>query len=237
MTKPNPRALCAAFAMAALLATGACSKHDEGKPSGVPPLPNAPAAPAPAAPAPERSSASPSGASAGGAGPAQAPAAPASERSSASPSGASAGGAGPAQGPDQKITGQIVLSPAMKAHVAPTDTLYVVARRLPDNPNVRGSLVAVKKLTADKFPLDFELSAADMPFQNGAFEGDLELSVRDNKSGDPIVRRKGDVFGKLPKVRVGAHAVKLPLDQLQKEDESLAGGQMGGGGSLPPGHP
>jgi hypothetical protein len=125
----------------------------------------------------------------------------------------------------------------MKAHVAPTDTLYVVARRLPDNPNVRGSLVAVKKLTADKFPLDFELSAADMPFQNGAFEGDLELSVRDNKSGDPIVRRKGDVFGKLPKVRVGAHDVKLPLDQLQKEDESLAGGQMGGGGSLPPGHP
>ncbi len=221
MTKPNPRALCAALAMAALLATGACSKHDEGKPSGVPPLPNAPAAPAPV---PERSSASPSAASAG---PSQGP----------DQKAASAGGAGPSQGPDQKITGQIVLAPAMKSHIAPTDTLYVVARRLPDNPNVRGSLVAVKKLTADKFPLAFELSAADMPFQNGAFEGDLELSVRDNKSGDPIVRRKGDVFGKLPKVRVGARDVKLPLDQLQKEDESLAGGQMGGGGSLPPGHP
>jgi hypothetical protein len=207
MTKPIPRALRAAFALAALLAAGACSKHDEAsKASGVPPLPNAnalpPAAPAPAAP-PQ-------------AAPAEKPA--------------------PAD-PNAKITGQIVLAPAMKAHVAPTDTLYVVARRLPDNPNVRGSLVAVKKLTADKFPLDFELSAADMPFQNGAFEGDLELSVRDNKSGDPIVRRKGDVFGKLPKVRVGAHDVKLPLDQLQKEDESLAGGQMGGGGSLPPGHP
>jgi hypothetical protein len=145
----------------------------------------------------------------------------------------------PPADPNAKITGQIVLSPAMKAHVAPTDTLFVVARRIPDNPSVRGSLVAVKKLSADKFPIDFELSAADMPFQNGAFDGDLQLSVRDNKAGDPIVRRKGDVFGMLPKVHVGARDVKLPLDQLQKEDESLAGAQMGqmGGGAMPPGHP
>ena len=48
-------------------------------------------------------------------------------------------------------------------------------------------------------------------------------------------RRKGDVFGVLPKVHVGARGVKLPLDQLQKEDESLAGAQMGGG--MPAGHP
>jgi hypothetical protein len=208
----NPRALLVVLALVALAT--ACSKNDAGKPSGVPPLPassQAPAAPA-AAPAPAAPAA-------------PAPAAPAPAEKPADP--------------NAKITGQVVLAPAMKAHVAPTDTLYVVARRIPDNPSVRGSLVAVKKLTAAKFPLDFELSAADMPFQNGNFEGDLQLSVRDNKSGDPIVRRKGDVFGMLPKVRVGARDVKLPLDQLQKEDESLAGAQMGmpGAGGLPPGHP
>jgi cytochrome c-type biogenesis protein CcmH len=137
--------------------------------------------------------------------------------------------------PNAKIMGEVVLAGSMKGHVAPTDTIYIVARRIPDNPSARGSLVAVKKVSAAKFPLAFELSAADMPFQNGAFEGDLQLWVRDNKSGDPIVRRKGDVFGMLPKVHVGARDVKLPLDQLQKEDESLAGGQMGG--NLPPGHP
>jgi hypothetical protein len=204
-------------ALALALAAGACSKNDEaGKPSGVPPLPGGAQAPAAPAPAPTAPAAAPP--------PAAPAAAPAAEK--------------PAD-PNAKITGQVVLSPAMRAHVAPTDTLYVVARRIPDNPSVRGSLVAVKKLAAAKFPLDFELSAADMPFQNGAFEGDLQLSVRDNKSGDPIVRRKGDVFGTLPKVRVGARDVKLPLDQLQKEDESLAGAQMGmpGGGGLPPGHP
>jgi len=199
----NPRAMRMVLAVVIATLVG-CSKHDEaGKPSGVPPLPNAPAAP----PAPAPAGAAP-------------PAAPAGK---------------PAE-PNAKITGQVVVAPSMRAHVAPTDTIYIVARRIPDNPSARGSLVAVKKVPAAKFPLDFELSAADMPFQNGAFEGDLQLSVRDNKSGDPIVRRKGDVFGMLPKVRVGARGVRLPLEQLQKEDESLAGNQMTGGG-MPPGHP
>ena len=164
-----------------------------------------------------------------------APAAPAAPQ----PGGSAAPAAAPAQkpaDPNAKITGQVVVAPSMRAHVAPTDTIYIVARRIPDNSSARGSLVAVKKVPATKFPLDFELSAADMPFQNGAFEGDLQLSVRDNKSGDPIVRRKGDVFGTLPKVRVGARDVRLPLEQLQQEDESLAAGQMTGG-ALPPGHP
>ena len=191
----------------ALLGAGACNKNDASKASGVPPLPSGAAPAAPPPPAPA-------------APPAVAPAAPTT----------------PPADPNAKITGQVILAPAMKAHVAPTDAIFVVARRIPDNPSVRGSLVAVKKLSAEKFPIEFELSAADMPFQNGAFEGDLQLSVRDNKAGDPIVRRKGDVFGMLPKVHVGARDVKLPLDQLQKEDESLAGAQMGAG-AMPPGHP
>src|SRR5450432_2882262 len=200
----NLRATTLALAVV-LLATGACTKHDEaGQASGVPPLANAPAAPAPAA-----------------APPPPPPAAAAPEKP---------------DHPNAKITGQVVVSASMKSHIAGTDTIYIVARRIPDNPSARGSLVAVKKVSAAKFPIEFELSAADMPFQNGAFDGDLQLSVRDNKSGDPIMRRKGDVFGMVPKVHVGARGVKLPLDQLQKEDESLAGNQMPAGG-MPPGHP
>jgi cytochrome c-type biogenesis protein CcmH len=204
----NPRVLSLVVTLALAMTVAACNKQDE---AGKPS--GVPALPtgsaAPAAPATPPP-------------PAAAPA-PAAEK--------------PAD-PNAKISGQIVLAPAMKSHVAPTDTIYVVARRIPDNPAVRGSLVAVKKLSAEKFPIEFQLTAADMPFQNGAFEGDLQLSVRDNKSGDPIMRRKGDVFGMLPKVKVGATDVKLPLDTLQKEDESLAGAQMGQpGGAMPPGHP
>lgn len=203
----SPNTSIAVALATATLAFAACSKNDAGKASGVPPS----ASPPPAAPA----TAAP---------PATAPA-------------AAPVAAAPPADPNAKITGEVVVSLAMRAHVAPTDTIFVVARRIPDNPNARGSLVAVKKVSAAKFPLAFELTAADMPFQNGAFDGDLQLSVRDNKSGDPIMRRKGDVFGILPKVHVGARDVKLPLDQLQKEDESLAGAQQMMKGQLPPGHP
>jgi hypothetical protein len=213
MTKPRVNGLDPRLVLAlvsTVLATVACSKNDQaGKPAAVPPLPSAAATPPVTAPSAPA---------------APAPAAPAADKP---------------LDPKMTISGQVVVSPAMRAHVAATDTLYVVARRIPDNPSARGSLVAVKKLSAAKLPVEFELTGADMPFQNGAFEGDLQLSVRDNKSGDPIMRRKGDVFGMLPKVRVGSHDVKLMLDTLQKEDESLAGAQMGqpGGGGLPPGHP
>ena len=98
-----------------------------------------------------------------------------------------------------------------------------------------------------------------MPFQNGPFDGDLTLTARIDQDGDPLTHEKGDIFGTLPKVHVGSHDVKLALDQVQKETESLAGGGpiMGGmagprrhGGpnagptpanagrrALPPGHP
>ena len=159
--------------------------------------------------------------------------------------------------PNATITGVIVL-PAATAKTKPTGTLYLVARRLSDNPTARGTLIAVKKMPATSFPLPFSLSAANMPFQNGPFDGDLTLTARIDRDGDPMTHQKGDVFGTLPKVRVGSRDVKLALDQIQKEAESLAGGgpMMGGGGPmmggnsgppagasmggsarLPPGHP
>jgi hypothetical protein len=206
------------------LALVACNKSDDAaKPTGVPPMANPPPAAAPAAPPPAPAPAPPPPAPA----PAPEPAKPAD--------------------PNAKITGKVLVTPAMKSHVAPTDTIFLVARRMPDNPSARGTLVAVKKLSAEKLPLEFELSAADMPF-GGTFDGELQLTARVNKSGDPMMRRKGDVFGVLNKVKVGTKNVKLPLDTLQKEDESLAqpggnphgsmgGGGPMGGGSLPPGHP
>ncbi|MES1157855.1 MAG: hypothetical protein ABUL67_02025 [Haliangium ochraceum] len=194
-------------------AVSACQKRDEG--SGKPaPIPPLDPASAPAAPppAPPPAPAEP---------PAAAPSAP-----------AAAGGS---------ITGKIVLAPSV-AKGKPQGTLYLVARRISDNPTARGTLIAVKKLPATSFPLPFSLTAADMPFQNGPFDGELTLTARIDQDGDPMSHQKGDVFGSLPKVQVGAHDVKLLLDQVQKETESLAGGggpMMGqpGGGALPPGHP
>ncbi len=194
----------------------ACSKTDDASKAAAVPAMPAATPPAPAAPSPP-------------------PAAPAPVEEPAKPA-----------DPNATITGAITVAGAMKSHVAATDTLFLVARRISDAPGIRGSLVAVKKLTAAKFPIEFTMSAADMPFQGGAFEGELTLSIRDDKDNDPMTRLKGDVFGTLAKVKVGARGVKIALDQFQKEDESLAqpggnphggGGPMMGGGAMPPGHP
>jgi hypothetical protein len=159
--------------------------------------------------------------------PATAPAAPTTAPAAAAPA-----------DPNATIAGEMIL-PAAIAKTKPTGTLYLVARRISDNPTARGTLIAVKKLPATSFPLPFSLSAADMPFQTGAFDGDLTLTARIDQDGDPMTHQKGDVFGTLPKVHVGSRDVKLALDQVQKETESLAGGgpMMGGGAPMPPGHP
>jgi hypothetical protein len=228
----------ALVAFLAAATQGACTKKDEaGKPSSVPPLdpataPSAPAtAPATAPPPPAPSAAMPT-------------AAPAAEPPAA-------------DGPGASITGSIVLAPSVAKAKPKGGTLYLVARRISDNPTARGTLIAVRKLPATKFPLPFSLTAADMPFQNGPFDGDLVLTARIDQDGDPLTHEKGDVYGSLPKVPVGSHDVKLALDQVQKETESLAAGApiMGGmgapgsasgmpaghppmgGGALPPGHP
>ncbi len=221
-----------AVALVAFLAAaggGACSKTgDAGKPSTVPPLEPGAAPSAPGA-VPTAPPAAPPAAP-----PVPAPAAP-----------GPAAEAPAADNPGASITGSIVLSPAVAKARPKEGTLYLVARRISDNPTARGTLIAVRKLPATKFPLPFSLTAADMPFQNGPFDGELVLTARIDQDGDPLTHQKGDVYGTLPKVPVGSHDVKLALDQIQKETESLASGApiMGGmgapagAGQLPPGHP
>jgi hypothetical protein len=209
------------FVLAALgaLALASCEKKDDAnRPSGIPPMAANSAAAAPLPTPPPAPSAAP-----------EAPPAPEAPVD-----------------PKAAISGTIVLAPARKGDVAPTDTIFLVARRIADNPSARGTLVAVKRLSAGSFPIPFTLSARDMMIPTGAFDGEVSLSVRVDKDGDPLTHFKGDVIGGIPKVSVGARGVKLTLNQLQREDESLAGNapMMGSGapmanphGQLPPGHP
>jgi hypothetical protein len=195
------------MSLALAVAVTGCPKKDAGpKASGLAPVVGAPGSPAPApVPAATALSAPPP------------PAAPAA-----------------AAAPGPTIDGKITLAPARKADVSPNDVVYLVARRMPDSPGTRGSLVAVKRFSASSFPIEFSLGQADMMFKNGAFEGELTLAARVDKDGDPITRKKGDVFGTLDRVKVGQKGVEVKLTELQKEDESLAGAPSG---AMPPGHP
>jgi hypothetical protein len=210
------RTAASVIVAASIASIAACSKKDDaGAPASVPPLPpgTVPAAAPPPPPPPPLPPPPP-----------PPPPPPAAE------------GAAPAAKEGGTISGKIELAAAV-AKKKPDGTLFLVARRMSDTPGVRGTLVAVKKLPATSFPLPFELSAADAPFQPDAFAGDLTLTARIDQDGDPMSHQKGDVIGTLPKVHVGSKNVRLMLDQVQKEAESLAGGAMGGGGPMLPGHP
>jgi hypothetical protein len=138
--------------------------------------------------------------------------------------------------PKQTVSGKIVLPAARQGDVKRGDTLFVIARKAG---NVPGAPLAVQRLQAGDFPLPFSLSSRDAMVQGIPFEGDISITVRVDKDGDAMTRRKGDVFGQVPKVQVGKQDVVISLDTLQAEDVTLGGGMPMGGArpGLPPGHP
>lgn len=169
--------------------------------------------------------------------PAVAPSPPAAPAPMAAP--ASPAAAAPTAPTGATIAGRITLPNALKKDVTSNDVVYLTARRMPDTPGTRGSLVAVKRFMARDLPIPFTLSEADMMFKNGAFEGLLQLTVRVDKDGDPMTHKKGDLFGVLDNVKVGSADVDVKVSEVQKEDENLAGGgpMQGSAPGMPAGHP
>lgn len=159
------------------------------------------------------------------------------------PSAAPAGGAEVVEGPPdpaESVSGTITLPKARKGDVARGDTIYIIARRAGGAPGP-GSMLAVQKLQVDTFPMPFALSGRDAMIPGTRFEGSISISVRVDKDGDAITRKKGDVIGQANDVKVGSHDVTIPLDTVLTEDQPMGGmrpGAMPGGpAGMPPGHP
>lgn len=129
------------------------------------------------------------------------------------------------------IAGKIVLPAGMRAKVARGDVMFLAARRAGGPPGP-GSMIAVQKLAAGDFPMPFAISGRDAMIPGIPFEGKLSITVRVDKDGDAMTRRKGDVFGKAENVKVGTRNAVIHLDKVQAEDETLGGagtimGQVG----------
>jgi hypothetical protein len=140
----------------------------------------------------------------------------------------------------QTISGTIVLPRARRGDVTRGDTIFVAVRRSDGQPGP-ASLLAAQKLSAEDFPLPFTLSARDAMIPGVPFQGKVSITVRVDKDGDPLTRRKGDVHGQADGVEVGAQNVVVSLDRLQADDVTLGSAglldQADGQGRLPPGHP
>lgn len=106
------------------------------------------------------------------------------------------------------IAGIVVVDPALKSRLAPTDTVFVVAK----STDGAGAPLAVKRFTAAELPVSFKLGDEDaiMPERRLSRFGEVQVTARISRSGDAIAR-PGDIASAPVRVKVGTTDVKLTI--------------------------
>jgi cytochrome c-type biogenesis protein CcmH len=122
-------------------------------------------------------------------------------------------GAKPMAAGQERITGTVTLSDALKAQASPNDTLFVLARATEGPPM---PLAVIRKQVKD-LPLQFTLddSMAMSPQMKLSNFDKVVLIARIAKSGDPMPH-PGDLLGKSAILKPGSSGVKLIIDSAVK---------------------
>ena len=112
---------------------------------------------------------------------------------------------------DGSVRGTVSLSPALAGKVQPTDTVFIFARAA-EGP--RQPLAAVRHQVKD-LPVSFALddSQAMSPEMKLSRFGEVVVGARISKSGGAMPL-SGDLFGSSRKIKVGATAVAVVIDQV-----------------------
>jgi cytochrome c-type biogenesis protein CcmH len=146
------------------------------------------------------------------------PAAPGAALASAAPNAgvAASAGSAPARGAATaavggSVSGTVELAAALKARVAPTDTVMVIARV----PGTRMPVAVLRVHASDlplKFTLDDSLAMSPQALISSAKEVDIEARV--SKSG-MAMPEPGDLISAVQTVKVGAKDVALKVAQVR----------------------
>ncbi|MDB4968581.1 MAG: hypothetical protein JWN44_4270 [Myxococcales bacterium] len=115
--------------------------------------------------------------------------------------------------PKTVVAGVIKLDGAMKSKVAAGDTIFVVARRYEEGATGPGTPLAVKKLIAGKWPLEFSLDSRDAMLAGTKLSGKVIVTVRVDKDGDAITKNPGDVIGQSKPVEPPQKNLVVALDK------------------------
>jgi hypothetical protein len=92
--------------------------------------------------------------------------------------------------------------------------LFVIARSTGTGPPL-----AVKRMPAGPFPLDFEIGPGDVMIEGRPFTGPIQLSARIDADGDPASRGPTDLAGIADAtVEPGASGVEIVLTRVRDSD-------------------
>lgn len=110
-----------------------------------------------------------------------------------------------ASAPGETLRGTIRLADGEAA--APGSVLFVIARNA-----AQGPPLAVRRLPAGPFPLEFVLGPADVMIPGRPFAGPISLTARLDVDGDPLSRDAADlVAGPLADLEPGTAELELLL--------------------------
>lgn len=109
-----------------------------------------------------------------------------------------------AEGGADEIKGTIRLADGVEPGAG---ILFVIART-----GAGGPPLAVRKLDAARFPVEFTIGASDIMIPGRRFEGDIALSARLDRDGNPMTRDPADLAGAVASpVQPGATSVEIVL--------------------------
>jgi hypothetical protein len=107
------------------------------------------------------------------------------------------------------IRGTLRLAPELEGAQPSGGVLFLIARTTTPGPPL-----AVKRIEAPRFPLDFEIGPADRMLASVPFTGPLLLTARLDSDGNATSRTPGDLQGgAADSVSPGASGVEIVLDQ------------------------
>jgi cytochrome c-type biogenesis protein CcmH len=108
------------------------------------------------------------------------------------------------------ITGRVEIAAAHRGKVAPTDTVFILAR-LAESPMP----VAVKRAKVGDLPMEFKLDDTDAIPGGTTLSGAKSVIVeaRVSKSGDAR-QKPGDLVGSLSQIRPGTMNLKVAIDKV-----------------------
>jgi cytochrome c-type biogenesis protein CcmH len=109
------------------------------------------------------------------------------------------------------IAGQVILDPKLADRVRDSDVLFIIVRRPQGMPRP----IAVKRVDRPRFPVQFEISNADVMVEGSELRGMVEVLARLDRDGQAGPPQTGDLEGRFEKnpTLVGALDVQIVLDK------------------------